>query len=263
MLYKNHSLVSSTYFLKILREAELVSDHYPSQDTAASERSKLENIRLLDNQYAYIFDLISHKSFSVLNTQKAIGFDESYFTDLTKIYSLILPEDVDEIARISLAAVEFYKTYEDEFRAGKISSGIFFHRIVDADKEVKWVMRQTYLIYSDIDKNALLNCSVVTVLKDNALDLHACKWQYVGHRAAEFNQLLNDNYPVTKEKSILTLREIEIIRHVNEGANSEKIADMLSISVLTVRKHRANIMQKLGLSNTAQLITYAKKTKLG
>jgi DNA-binding CsgD family transcriptional regulator len=87
--------------------------------------------------------------------------------------------------------------------------------------------------------------------------------QYLGHRGSEFNQFVKERFPEYTEKPILSPREIEVIKHVNEGATSVEIAQKLSISVLTVRKHRANILHKLGLSNTAQLVTYAKKAKLG
>jgi DNA-binding CsgD family transcriptional regulator len=45
-----------------------------------------------------------------------------------------------------------------------------------------------------------------------------------------------------------------VVQKVCLGLSSKQIARALSISDLTVRKHRENILRKLGLRNTAQLI---------
>lgn len=55
----------------------------------------------------------------------------------------------------------------------------------------------------------------------------------------------------------LTQREIEVLKLVGEGYTSPKIAQLLGISPKTADKHRANIMKKLDLHNTAALTAYA------
>jgi len=55
----------------------------------------------------------------------------------------------------------------------------------------------------------------------------------------------------------LTHREKEILKLIAEGYKNKKIADLLCISVKTVEKHRANLMQKLDLHNTSALTTLA------
>jgi DNA-binding NarL/FixJ family response regulator len=60
----------------------------------------------------------------------------------------------------------------------------------------------------------------------------------------------------------LTKREVEVLRLVAEGHTSKTIADKLSISVRTVEHHRANVLRKLGLKNTADLIKHAIESGL-
>ena len=60
----------------------------------------------------------------------------------------------------------------------------------------------------------------------------------------------------------LTPREQEIMRFLAEGLSSKKIAKKLFISPKTVENHRANIMNKLDLHNTIELIRYAAKLGL-
>lgn len=55
----------------------------------------------------------------------------------------------------------------------------------------------------------------------------------------------------------LTHREREILKLIAEGYKNKEIADDLCISVKTVEKHRANIMEKLGLHNVQALTVFA------
>ena len=58
----------------------------------------------------------------------------------------------------------------------------------------------------------------------------------------------------------LTLREIEIVKLIARGHSAKKIANELHLSHHTVYTHRKNVMKKLALSSTADLMLYAVKT---
>ncbi|MDO9436096.1 response regulator transcription factor [Hydrogenophaga sp.] len=60
----------------------------------------------------------------------------------------------------------------------------------------------------------------------------------------------------------LTPREQQIVRLITKGSSNQEIADVLHISILTARKHRQNIMIKLGLHNGAEIAAYAMKSGL-
>jgi DNA-binding NarL/FixJ family response regulator len=55
----------------------------------------------------------------------------------------------------------------------------------------------------------------------------------------------------------LTTREKEVLKLIAEGKANKQIADALFVSVHTVERHRANIMRKLNLKKTADLVRYA------
>ena len=57
-------------------------------------------------------------------------------------------------------------------------------------------------------------------------------------------------------------REEEILKLVAEGHTSKEIADLLVISVKTVERHRANLLQKLGLRDRLELTRYAIRAGL-
>ena len=62
--------------------------------------------------------------------------------------------------------------------------------------------------------------------------------------------------------SILTPREEEIVKMIAEGHSSKEIADTLIISAKTVDRHRANILQKLGMHDRLDLTRYAIRAGL-
>jgi len=68
---------------------------------------------------------------------------------------------------------------------------------------------------------------------------------YLRHGAVE------DSY------ELLTAREREILQLLAEGRSNKDVANVLQLSLYTVETHRANILQKLGLHNQAELILYA------
>jgi len=55
----------------------------------------------------------------------------------------------------------------------------------------------------------------------------------------------------------LTPRELEVVKLIAEAYSTEEIADTLVISRKTVERHRANILEKLGLRNRVELTRYA------
>lgn len=61
---------------------------------------------------------------------------------------------------------------------------------------------------------------------------------------------------------VITKREKEIIGLITTGRTDTEIADSLFISTNTARTHRKNILHKLGLSNTADLVRFAMESGL-
>jgi DNA-binding NarL/FixJ family response regulator len=55
----------------------------------------------------------------------------------------------------------------------------------------------------------------------------------------------------------LTPRELEVVKLIAEGHTSEEIGEMLFISKKTVDRHRANVLEKLGMRNRVELARYA------
>jgi len=59
--------------------------------------------------------------------------------------------------------------------------------------------------------------------------------------------------------NVFSVREFEIIRLIEAGLDSEKIAEKLFLSVHTVNTHRRNMLEKSGRASIADLIYYLKE----
>ncbi len=69
-------------------------------------------------------------------------------------------------------------------------------------------------------------------------------------------QGLNDSY------ELLTVREKETLQLAAEGKTNKEIAKILDVGVSTVETHRFNVMQKLGLHSSADIVLYAVRNKI-
>jgi DNA-binding NarL/FixJ family response regulator len=75
------------------------------------------------------------------------------------------------------------------------------------------------------------------------------------------NTLIREHLERTRDEAgaydPLTPREAEVVKLVAEGLTSREIADTLVVSPKTVDRHRANVLEKLGLRDRVDLTRYA------
>jgi DNA-binding NarL/FixJ family response regulator len=63
-------------------------------------------------------------------------------------------------------------------------------------------------------------------------------------------------------QTVLTAREDQVLKLIAEGHTSREIAQALTISIKTVDRHRANILEKLGMRDRTELTRYAIRAGL-
>jgi len=74
----------------------------------------------------------------------------------------------------------------------------------------------------------------------------------------DYSHHMNEPY-LDHDSSPLSSREREVLQLIAEGRNTKEIAFQLDITVKTVETHRRQILQKLKLSNIAEMTRYAIK----
>jgi len=106
-----------------------------------------------------------------------------------------------------------------------------------------------------VDSYLLSDCEKPEIVEAIA-DTHLGKQFYCG----EVIDLLAEGTDAEKNGCSgisLSEREIEVIRLISDGSTNKEIADLLFLSTHTVNTHRKNIMNKLGIKNTAGIVIYA------
>ncbi len=76
----------------------------------------------------------------------------------------------------------------------------------------------------------------------------------------DYLRLAKDSEKAEQEE--LTPREREIVKLIAEGYTNQQIAELLHRSVKTIESHRANILRKLDIHDSIELVKYAVRKKL-
>lgn len=123
-----------------------------------------------------------------------------------------------------------------------------FLRIHDAEGKWHWVEHRMYPM-AFFPNGTLWLCMCVYTLSrtedrtPKIANTHTGEWRI----------LTNKDY-----ESLLSQREIEVLRLIAEGQLSKEIAEQLHISINTVNRHRQNILQKLNVNNAMEACKAAK-----
>ena len=170
------------------------------------------------------------------NGREAIHVVEIYEPDIL-ITDIIMPgmtgieavrqlrETNKELKIIMLSALEEYNYIEEAISAG---ADAYLSKIVSSKELLEAIGRV-------IDGERVFSSSIINIIEDKYRE-----------------------YDIDKEELIsITRREQDILNQIALGKTNQVIAEELFISKRTVEVHRANIMQKLGISNAAELMRYA------
>lgn len=114
-----------------------------------------------------------------------------------------------------------------------------------------------YLVKESVSKT-LLDCLESTLKGEHYLD--AALSGEIATKLLDVATLQADNS--NSSYGALSPREQQVMRLLAQGEPTKDIADKLSISPKTVANHRANIMTKLDIHNSAGLIRYAARLGL-
>jgi two-component system response regulator NreC len=82
-----------------------------------------------------------------------------------------------------------------------------------------------------------------------------------GVLAEEYMQQLQER-GLTDSYDLLTDREKEVLQALAEGRSNKEVAALLDVGLSTIETHRANLMQKLNLHSTAEIVLYAVRKRL-
>lgn len=208
--------------------------------------------------FNYVFDCISNKYvFVSANFNWLLGYQQDTLINqgLQFMHSIIHPDDLSKVLIACKEGWKFVEKQQLELRS-QLTIGICFRVRHDEGKYVP-ILYQTKALGLDCFGNVLSVLGVCSNMsywdKTNGIRLSVDGPRL--HFSKSFN---NANYQYAS-KVTFSKREFEILNLLANGLSSKLIADKLFISVHTVNSHRKNMLDKIGGSNTAALISYGIK----
>lgn len=157
----------------------------------------------------------------------------------------------DDMYVLEWARIQLIRTEQEIFRAKKGSALLSYtSRMKNFAGEYHNYLSQDYFLYSASPRPAVYSIHIGTQVDWCAVK-KMCFHRYVGKDISLFR------YPDEKLLStglIYSNREMEIIKLVELGLNSQQIADKLGLSKHTVNKHRSNILERSGKETLMDLI---------
>lgn len=195
-----------------------------------------------------------HKLFAqgVANLLEEVGefWVVGIFTNGRALVNFLLQNQVDLIITdMNMPGMDGMALIQN-LKQNKVKSKIIVLSMYDDEKIYKQCVKQGIDAYvlKDADHEELI-LTIQEVMEDR----HVMNFQRM------INQIDNNQYDDSyKQKFNLSKREIEVLKEVLQGKTNKEIADFLCLSVFTVETHRKHIHQKLGVSNSIELM---KKTQ--
>ena len=130
---------------------------------------------------------------------------------------------------------------------------IFNHRYIRKDGSISQFMHEGSIVFVDDKCLPVLNLKVFFEIADIKSDETIVLTIFRHSAEHGYRKVLTKRYSNT-HYSVLTARELEIIKLCHEGLSSKMIADKLKLSIHTVKNHKRNSMEKTSTHNISELI---------
>lgn len=204
--------------------------------------------------YAYE---IRRNHFSVNKHQSVAGFKMSEFKLASDLFSLIHPQDLSIVLGFTKQIGQYFINNDVRVNLGITGSKILF-RMKGRGGKLYYYLRRARVNGVNDDSRFVSNFSIMD-------DVSWMKPQNVGAwklEGAEF-AFFDFNVPeISRFKGVISDREVEVLKLLARGFLSRDIAEALKISRHTVDTHRRNMLKKLDVANTPELIDLARDLHL-
>ncbi len=128
-------------------------------------------------------------------------------------------------------------------------------RYTKRDGSIAQFLHKGKLRISHTTKLPIFTSDVFTEIKDIKSDDNIVLSIFQNNDDARFSKIFTKVY-LNNQKSVLSLRELEIVKLCHNGLTSKMISDKLNLSIHTVKNHRRNCMEKTMTHNITELIHF-------
>lgn len=201
--------------------------------------------------YFYVIDFadmsISHISPSIYEMHNfevgKVTFDD--------ILNTLHPDDIDFISKTEATIASFFYDNIGQEKLLQYKMNYCF-RAKMKNGEYAIINHQALLLTFNKSGGYGKSLNIHTRI-DHLTNTNTYQFSLIGLNGQPSYMNLHNQTGFAKEASF-SKREIEILKLISNGNSSKEIAKNLSISELTVKEHRKNILKKANVKNTSQLI---------
>jgi len=209
---------------------------------------ELERMMEMNNQFIYVADAIHMKiHFTSKGSKEILGIPPE---ELSFYHFMEATHPID-IQRLNLGRARLLKLAQDLYIAENGYSILSTnYKIRNTTGVYTDFLIQCYIYYTTIPYKTVFFLKIHTNIDWHKKIKHGYHY-YVGNDLSYFR------YPdeeLLQKGNIFSEREFEIIRLIESGMGSDKVAEKLFLSVHTVNTHRRNILEKSGKESISELI---------
>ncbi|QJE30056.1 helix-turn-helix transcriptional regulator [Parabacteroides distasonis] len=161
----------------------------------------------------------------------------------------IHPDDMDAVVKNAISVLRHIFSQQTHIANSKL---IRQYR-VRINGIYKRITEEMQIIETDPAGNPWLSLSIVNISPDQE-EPFIVRSKLIDTKTGDTFTPLDDLYD---RDTILTAREIEVLKKISQGLLSKEISDILGLSVHTVNTHRQRILAKLNVNNSIEAVKYA------
>jgi DNA-binding CsgD family transcriptional regulator len=196
------------------------------------------------------------------NIRNCLGLDpdEVRSKGMRYFWKRIHPEDVENWLT-ALKDLMSFTIDEIDITQRKNVSYTWNYRFRNADDDYVTIIQNTTPVEFDVNRKPVIGLAHYTVLNPNIrIDMYACAKMLNSEK--EYETVYYNNFSQKRLAAGISNRERDIIRLLVLNQSSKEIGRSLCISPNTVDTHRRNILKKLNISSTGELVAMVKMNKL-
>ena len=216
----------------------------------------MNNFFTWPNQIAYVLDMRNGEIVeSAGNYGNVFGYSKIELSTLPHLYEPILSRHRSQVVDYSQTALAW--AFQDINYDPQKTYVQYGYRIRHSSGKIKRVLKQGTLLR---EPDGSITHSFCTITDISSIDSrNEVTVQAFGPRAHLFDSELPE---IKMYHDQLSLREIEILKLVARGRSSNQIAQDLNVSKHTIDTHRRNMIRKMEVCNSIELINLAREMGL-
>ncbi len=213
----------------------------------------INHMPLMRGQGLYVVDYVDQKISFQKGIEDLLGYSPEEYT-IELITNSYHPEEEDRIGAIVKSALEFGFNNPVSMVECKL---FVTNRVRCKSGKYKWLLRQSAPL--ETSRNGFMISNVNLITDIDFMKPEKISWLMTGDNIDQdaFNKKVLSAYC-----DLFTQRELEILDLLIRRMSSKEIADQLFVSKNTVDTHRRNMLKKVGLKNSIELIEFVKRYQI-